>query len=318
VQRYIITGVSGFVGKYFIKYLNANIRQSEILGIDIRPLEINPDNYEHLKFKFERSDLKDKDTLCKLIYNFRPDFILHLASYSSVAGSWKSPNTSFLNNVNIFLNLIESVRMIGLKCRILSVGSSEEYGSVKIEDLPLKESNQLNPSSPFGVARVTQELLSRLYADVYGLDIVITRSFNHIGPGQNENYAVASFAKQLVEVRKNKLNEFLSAGDVSIVRDFIDVRDVVCIYHKLLLNGKKGEIYNVCSGYGVSLRNIIQMICEILEVNISIKQDLKLKRPKDNPVIIGCNEKIKREINWTNEFSLERSLKDVVQYYMHQ
>jgi len=318
VQRYIITGVSGFVGKYFIKYLNANIRQSEILGIDIRPLEINPDNYEHLKFKFERSDLKDKDTLCKLIYNFRPDFILHLASYSSVAGSWKSPNTSFLNNVNIFLNLIESVRMIGLKCRILSVGSSEEYGSVKIEDLPLKESNQLNPSSPFGVARVTQELLSRLYADVYGLDIVITRSFNHIGPGQNENYAVASFAKQLTEVRKNKLNEFVSAGDVSIVRDFIDVRDVVCIYHKLLLNGKKGEIYNVCSGYGVSLRNIIQMICEILEVNISIKQDLKLKRPKDNPVIIGCNEKIKKEINWTNEFSLERSLKDVVQYYMHQ
>ena len=318
MQRYIITGVSGFVGKYFIKYLNANIRQSEILGIDIRPFDIHPENYEHLKFKFERSDLKDKDTLCKLIYNFRPDFILHLASYSSVAGSWKSPNTSFLNNVNIFLNLIESVRMIGLKCRILSVGSSEEYGSVKIEDLPLKESNQLNPSSPFGVARVTQELLSRLYADVYGLDIVITRSFNHIGPGQNENYAVASFAKQLVEVRKNKLNEFLSAGDVSIVRDFIDVRDVVCIYHKLLLNGKKGEIYNVCSGYGVSLRNIIQMICEILEVNISIKQDLKLKRPKDNPVIIGCNEKIKREINWTNEFSLERSLKDVVQYYMHQ
>ncbi|MBK6770845.1 MAG: GDP-mannose 4,6-dehydratase [Ignavibacteria bacterium] len=318
MQRYIITGVSGFVGKNFIKYLNANIRQSEILGIDIRPFDINPDNYEHLKFKFERSDLKDKDTLCKLIYNFRPDFILHLASYSSVAGSWKSPNTSFLNNVNIFLNLIESVRMIGLKCRILSVGSSEEYGSVKIEDLPLKESNQLNPSSPFGVARVTQELLSRLYADVYGLDIVITRSFNHIGPGQNENYAVASFAKQLVEVRKNKLNEFLSAGDVSIVRDFIDVRDVVCIYHKLLLNGKKGEIYNVCSGYGVSLRNIIQMICEILEVNISIKQDLKLKRPKDNPVIIGCNEKIKKEINWTNEFSLERSLKDVVQYYMHQ
>lgn len=245
MQRYIITGVSGFVGKNFIKYLNANIRQSEILGIDIRPFDIHPENYEHLKFKFERSDLKDKDTLCKLIYNFRPDFILHLASYSSVAGSWKSPNTSFLNNVNIFLNLIESVRMIGLKCRILSVGSSKEYGSVKIEDLPLKESNQLNPSSPFGVARVTQELLSRLYADVYGLDIVITRSFNHIGPGQNENYAVASFAKQLVEVRKNKLNEFLSAGDVSIVRDFIDVRDVVCIYHKLLLNGKKGEIYNV-------------------------------------------------------------------------
>ncbi|MBS1553081.1 MAG: GDP-mannose 4,6-dehydratase [Bacteroidetes bacterium] len=318
MQRCIVTGVSGFVGKNYLGYLNENAFKSEILGIDVKTPEIKNEDYEHLKINFEKADLKDKDRLCKLIYNFRPDFIIHLASYSSVSGSWKNPNTSFLNNVNIFLNLIESVRMIGNKCRILSVGSSEEYGFVKIEDLPLKESNQLNPSSPFGVARVTQELLSRIYADVYGLDIVITRSFNHIGPGQNENFAVASFAKQLVDARKNQLNEFVSAGDVTIVRDFIDVRDVVRAYHKLLLNGKKGEVYNVCSGYGVSLKNIIQMICEILEISIPIRNDLKLKRPKDNPVIIGSNEKIKKETDWTTEFSLERSLQDVVKYYMHQ
>lgn len=318
MQRCIITGVSGFVGKNYLGYLNENAFKSEILGIDVKTPEIKNEDYEHLKINFEKADLKDKDRLCKLIYNFRPDFIIHLASYSSVSGSWKNPNTSFLNNVNIFLNLIESVRMIGNKCRILSVGSSEEYGFVKIEDLPLKESNQLNPSSPFGVARVTQELLSRIYTDVYGLDIVITRSFNHIGPGQNENFAVASFAKQLVDARKNQLNEFVSAGDVTIVRDFIDVRDVVRAYHKLLLNGKKGEVYNVCSGYGVSLKNIIQMICEILEISIPIRNDLKLKRPKDNPVIIGSNEKIKKETDWTTEFSLERSLQDVVKYYMHQ
>lgn len=318
MQRCIITGVSGFVGKNYLGYLNDNALKSEILGIDVKTPGIKNEDYEHLKINFEKADLKDKDRLCKLIYNFRPDFIIHLASYSSVSGSWKNPNTSFLNNVNIFLNLIESVRMIGNKCRILSVGSSEEYGFVKIEDLPLKEINQLNPSSPFGVARVTQELLSKLYADVYGLDIVITRSFNHIGPGQNENFAVASFAKQLVDARKNQLNEFVSAGDVTIVRDFIDVRDVVRAYHKLLLNGKKGEVYNVCSGYGVSLKNIIQMICEILEISIPIRNDLKLKRPKDNPVIIGSNEKIKKETDWTTEFSLERSLQDVVKYYMHQ
>lgn len=318
MQRCIVTGVSGFVGKNYLGYLNENAFKSEILGIDVKTPEIKNEDYEHLKINFEKADLKDKDRLCKLIYNFRPDFIIHLASYSSVSGSWKNPNTSFLNNVNIFLNLIESVRMIGNKCRILSVGSSEEYGFVKIEDLPLKEINQLNPSSPFGVARVTQELLSRIYTDVYGLDIVITRSFNHIGPGQNENFAVASFAKQLVDARKNQLNEFVSAGDVTIVRDFIDVRDVVRAYHKLLLNGKKGEVYNVCSGYGVSLKNIIQMICEILEISIPIRNDLKLKRPKDNPVIIGSNEKIKKETDWTTEFSLERSLQDVVKYYMHQ
>lgn len=315
-MKYIITGVSGFVGKNYLSYLNENSLKSDILGIDVRMPDVNTGEFDSLKIRFEKTDLKDKDRLCKLIYDFSPDYILHLASYSSVAASWKSPNASFLNNVNIFLNLLEAVRLIGLKCRILSVGSSEEYGAVKIEDLPLTESSNLNPTSPFGVARVTQELLARLYADVYGLDIIITRSFNHIGPGQNENFAVSSFAKQLVEARKNQLNEFVTAGDVTIVRDFIDVRDVVCAYHKLLLDGKKGEIYNVCSGFGVSLQNVIQMICEILDVKISIKQDLKLKRPKDNPVIIGSNEKLKKEVNWINKISIERSLQDVVNYYL--
>ena len=318
MQRYIITGVSGFVGKYFIKYLNANIRQSEILGIDIRPLEINPDNYEHLKFKFERSDLKDKDTLCKLIYNFRPDFILHLASYSSVAGSWKSPNTSFLNNVNIFLNLIESVRMIGLKCRILSVGSSEEYGAVEISKLPLIEDQILNPTSPFGIAKYSQELIGKLYADVYGMDIIMTRSFNHLGPGQSEEFAISSFAKQMAEIKRNNQNEFILAGDISVVRDFTDVRDVVRAYDILFRKGKKGEIYNVCSGSGISLHNILQIMSEILDIKFIVCEDKKLKRPKDNPVIIGSNEKVKKETGWKNSIKLEDSLKDMLNYYIQK
>jgi len=313
-QKYIITGVSGFVGKYFLKYLNGNYIKFEVLGIDLQNPDIDLQDIDNIKFKFEKTDLKDKDKLCKLIYDFQPNYILHLASYSSVSGSWRSPNSSFNNNVNIFLNLIESVRMIGLQCRILSVGSSEEYGIVKMEDLPLNENCLLNPSSPFGVARVTQELLSKLYADVYGLDIIMTRSFNHIGPGQNENFAISSFAKQLTEIKRNPLNEFLIAGDVSIVRDFIDVRDVVTAYYKLFSKGKRGEVYNVCSGFGVSLQNVIQMMCEILEINISIREDKKLRRPKDNPVIIGSNEKLKKEINWESEYSLEKSLEDLIRY----
>lgn len=318
MQKYLITGFSGFVSKKFLDYLEENKLLSCVLGIDFQQPEINHSDYEHIKIKFEKTDLKEKDRLCKLIYDFQPNYILHLASYSSVVGSWKSPNASFLNNVNIFLNLIESVRMIGMKCRILSVGSSEEYGVVQMNDLPLRECQNLNPSSPFGVARVTQEMLAKLYADVYGLDIILTRSFNHVGPGQKDNYAVSSFAKQLVQIRRNQLNEFVLAGDVSIVRDFIDVRDVVRAYHQLLMKGKKGEIYNVCSGYGVSLLNIIQMMCEILEIEISIKEDKKLKRPKDNPVIIGSNDKIKNELNWKNEITLEESLRDVIKYYMIQ
>lgn len=317
MHRYIITGFSGFVSRNFLEYLEFNKVKSCILGIDIHSPSFDINNYEYLKIKFEKSDLKEKDRLGKLIYDYRPDFILHLASFSSVAGSWKSPNSSFQNNVNIFLNLLEDVRMIGLNCRIISVGSSEEYGIVNISDLPLKENQKLNPSSPFGIARVSQELIAKLYADVYGLDIIMTRSFNHIGPGQKDNYAVSSFARQLVDIKKNNHNEFILTGDLSVVRDFIDVRDVVHAYHKLFLRGKKGEVYNVCSGYGISLHNIIQMMCEILEMNISVREDMKLRRPKDNPVIIGSNEKIKNEIAWCTEIPLEESLRRVIGYYMN-
>ncbi len=316
LRKYIITGFSGFVSKYFLQYLNTNKIESCILGIDVQNPSFDINSFEHLKVRFEKTDLSQKNRLGKLIYDYQPDYILHLASNSSVAESWKSPNTSFQNNVNIFLNLLEDIKMIGLPCRIISVGSSEEYGAVDISDLPLVENHKLNPSSPFGIARCSQELIAKLYAEVYGMDIIMTRSFNHIGPGQKDYFAISSFAKQLVNLRRNSLNEFIVAGDVSIVRDFIDVRDVVIAYHQLFLKGKKGEIYNICSGYGISLLNIIQMMCEILNIEINIKEDKKLKRPKDNPVIIGSNEKIKREINWSNKITIEESLKDVLKYYM--
>lgn len=318
MHKYIITGFSGFVSKNFLEYLDDNSLSSVILGIDVHNPDFELNIFEHLKIKFEKSDLKDKEKLCKLIYDFQPDYILNLASYSSVAASWKSPGSSFQNNVNIFVNLLEVIRTVGLKCRILSVGSSEEYGEVKVNDLPLRENQILNPSSPFGIARVTQEMIAKLYVSVYGLDIIMTRSFNHIGAGQRDNFAVSSFAKQLVSIKRKSLNEFVLAGDVSIVRDFIDVRDVVRAYHQLLMKGRKGEIYNICSGYGISLHNIIQIMCEILEVDILIKEDKKLNRPKDNPVIIGSNEKIQKEINWHTEIPLEESLRDVIRYYMYQ
>ncbi len=315
MQKYIVTGFSGFVSKNFLEYLNSNKIHSTVLGIDIREPVFDISGFEYLKIKFERTHLKDRDRLGKLIYDYRPNYILHLASFSSVSGSWKSPNASFQNNVNIFLNLLENIRMIGICCRVIAVGSSEEYGTVKLSDLPLKENQCLNPSSPFGIARLSQELLAKLYVEVYGLDIILTRSFNHIGPGQRDNFAISSFAKQLVEIKESNANDCVRTGDISVVRDFIDVRDVVHAYHQLFLKGKKGEIYNVCSGYGISLYNIIQMMCEMLELQVSIREDKMLTRPKDNPVIIGSNEKIKKEINWNTEISLEESLRDILKYY---
>lgn len=314
MTKYLITGSSGFVGKNFLEYLNDNTISTSVLGIDIAEPAYNSEEYTNLKFKFVRTDLRDRDKVSKIIYDFNPKYILHLASYSSVAGSWRNPNNCFQNNVNIFLNLLEDIRKTGIDCRIISVGSSDVYGIVKFSELPIREEQCLNPLSPFGIARQSQELLSQLYSNIYGMDIVITRSFNHIGPGQSENFAISSFAKQITDLKRNNGNEFIVTGDVSVVRDFIDVRDVVRAYHQLFLKGKRGEIYNVCSGCGISLHNIIQMLCEIMDIRFSIREDKKLRRPADIPVIVGCNDKLKKQTSWTNEIMLEESLRDILKY----
>jgi GDP-4-dehydro-6-deoxy-D-mannose reductase len=223
---------------------------------------------------------------------------------------------SFQNNTNIFLNLIDAVRKLNIDTRILSVGSSEEYGDVNDNDLPLREDHILNPVSPYAVARISQEYLSRIYTDGYGMDIILTRSFNHIGPMQSSVFVVSSLAKQLVELKKSgKEIGNIVTGDVSIVRDFTDARDVVRAYYLLLKEGKKGEVYNVCSGRGVSLRYLIDMIAKLMNIEVNIKVDNRLIRPADNKKIIGSNAKIKRELGWETTISLEQSLKDIINYW---
>ncbi len=212
------------------------------------------------------------------IYNFHPEYLLHLASYSSVGFSWKNPALSFRNNVDIFLNLLEIIRKLVPSCRILSVGSSEEYGNVTDEMIPLKEDYSLTPVSPYAVARVAQENLSKVYCTGFGLDIVMTRSFNHIGPGQRDIFVISSFAKQLVEhKKKNNNNIELITGNIQIIRDFLDVRDVVAAYYKLLESGKRGEVYNVCSGIGISLKEIIDIMCKNMDLKVITKTGCQIK-----------------------------------------
>ena len=233
-----------------------------------------------------------------------------------MAFSWKEPVQSCQNNTNIFLNLIDAVHKLNIDTRILSIGSSEEYGNVKEEDLPLREDSHLNPVSPYAVARMAQEYLSRVYADGHGMDIVMTRSFNHIGPLQSSVFVVSSWAKQLVELRKSgKSRGSMVTGDVLIVRDLLDVRDVVHAYYLLLQNGRKGQVYNVCSGRGLPLKDISEIMAGQLNLKVDMHVDSRLIRPADNRIIVGSNEKIKRELGWENKITLEQSLKDIIHYW---
>jgi GDP-4-dehydro-6-deoxy-D-mannose reductase len=316
MNKYLITGFSGFVGRHFVEYLENTEKNCLIKGLDIHNPDFRFDQYKNVKISFEKIDLLFKDQVEYIIHEFQPNYILHLASFSSVAFSWKEPVQSFQNNTNIFLNLLDAVRKLNIDTRILSVGSSEEYGDVNDEDLPLKEDHKLNPISPYAVSRVSQELLSRVYVKGYNLDIVLTRSFNHIGPFQKDIFVLPSFVKQLVQLEKGGMvNNKLITGDISIVRDFTDVRDVVCAYYLLLNKGDKGEIYNVCSGRGWALKEIIDVICRILGIEVSIDANPDLFRPDDNRIIIGSNKKLRDKTNWEMKHSLEQSLTSMIRYW---
>lgn len=319
MAKYLITGFSGFVSYYFLNLLNRvaeNGEKTEILGVDLAlPPDYDTDyKFENLNIRFLSMNLLDVNSLEIAIHSFYPDYIVHFASFSSVGASWKDPIGCFMNNTNIFLNMVEAVRKIGIKCRILSIGSSEEYGNVTRDQIPLTEEKKLQPVSPYAIARVSQEMLSKCYVDSFGLDIVLTRSFNHIGPRQRDCFVVPSFIKQILEQKKQGVeNISISTGDLSIIRDFLDVRDVVKAYYLLLQKGKKGELYNVCKGEGRSLKEIVDLIAEIAGVKVTAVTDPEKIRPNDNMVIVGSNRKIIEDTGWQTEYSLEETLKEMIE-----
>jgi GDP-4-dehydro-6-deoxy-D-mannose reductase len=318
MKKYFITGISGFVAGHFLDFLDSCGRSDiTVLGVDtIIAKDIKNRLYKNITVQLEVLDLLDYQSTENLLVKFSPVYIVHLASFSSVSKSWDEPLASFMNNTNIFLNICEVIRKNNIKCRLLSIGSSEEYGNVPDHCIPIKESMPLNPLSPYAVARVSQEMLSQCYVSSYKLDIILTRSFNHIGSGQRDIFVIPSFVKQILTGIKDGLPEItLYTGDISIVRDFLDVRDVVRAYQLLLEKGVTGELYNVCTGSGYSLAEIIDMLAKLLQIGITTKTDSSKIRPNDNKLIIGDNAKITGHTGWHPDIPLMKSLQDLIFYW---
>ena len=303
-RKVLITGANGFVARHLVAELKT--RGDEVIGVDVGPAAAwQVDRYYGC-------NLIGVDAIKVILSIERPDVIVHLAAVSSVAQSWKVPVDSFLNNTNIFLNVAEAVRSLKLSARILSVGSSEEYGNVPKKEMPIREEHPLAPASPYAVARVAQEQLSRLYADGFGLDVVMTRSFNQIGPGQRPDFVVPSFVAQLMAGKREGSGVVdVKAGDLSIVRDFLDVRDAVSAYLLLMEKGESGKVYNICSGVGRTLREVLEAVARIVGIGINVSVDPARIRPADNHMIVGSNEKM-IQLGWTFKHSLETSIRDMV------
>ena len=307
-HRYWITGAAGFVAPHFLRLLQQREPEAQVVGVDLEPPAWSGKGVSTLAM-----NLLDRPQVEAALKQFRPTRVLHLASVSSVAVSWKSPVESFQNNTNIFLHLLEGLRKLEIPARVLSVGSSEEYGQVRLESLPLTEEHPLHPGSPYGVARVAQEQLSQVFAEGYGQDIVMTRSFNHLGPGQKAQFVVSSFAKQIAEAQRQGLkNLTLRVGNTRVVRDFLDVRDVVRAYHLLFEGGASGEVYNVCSGVGRSLDEVLEQMAKIVGLELTIETDPNLLRPNELMEIVGSSRKIRDAVGWAPALPFEASLRDLI------
>jgi GDP-4-dehydro-6-deoxy-D-mannose reductase len=308
MERYLITGVSGFVGQHFLRYLDTVGGQFEVVGLDLFAAGYVPLRYS---YRFESADILVADKIFKLVNDFQPDYLVHLAAMSSVRESLREPEKVLVNNVCSLLGVLMPVQVVMKnRCRILVVGSSEVYAE---SNELLNEASPCLPKNPYAYSKFTGETVVKTYRERMDFDIVMTRSFMHTGPNQNDKFVVASFVKQLTDAkRQNKNCAELKTGNIDIARDITDVRDVVRAYYLLLKHGRGGEVYNVCSGKAVSLRAIIDIASGILNMPVSIITDPQRVRSDDAKIVVGNNEKIRNETGWQPEIILSQTLQDMI------
>jgi GDP-4-dehydro-6-deoxy-D-mannose reductase len=314
MRRVLVTGITGFAGSHLTDLLLAR-GGAQVFGL-LR-WRSRTENIEHFRSKVTllECDLRDPISTRDAIEAVKPDWIFHLAAQSFVPTSWNAPAESLTTNVLGQLHLFEAVRHIGLKPRIQLACSSEEYGLVHENELPIRETNPLRPLSPYAVSKVAQDLLGYQYFKSYGTDVVRTRGFNHEGPRRPYVFVASDFAWQISEVEKGRREPVLHVGNLDARRDFTDVRDMVEGYWLALEKGEPGEVYNLCSGKAYSIREVLDLLLGMTKCKIEVRPDPKRLRPSDVPVLLGDNSKFKKATGWEPRIPFEKTLADSLDYW---
>lgn len=310
-MKILITGGGGFIGSHLADFL---------VGKGFRDIYAEywtgdaPENLIHLKNKIKLIKLDIKDTKCvrAAIAKIKPDVIFHLAAQSYVTESWKRPKDTLETNILGTFNIFNAVICENLDPVIVSVCSSAEYGMTKISEIPIKESKGFMPISPYAVSKIAQDMMSLQYFQSHSLKIVRVRFFNITGPRKLFD-ACSDFAKGVAEIESGK-SKNLSVGNIEGIRDFTDVRDAVKALWLLYENGKPGEVYNVCSGKGVKIGDVVNILAGMSKVKVNTKTDKGKLRIIDDPLYLGDNEKI-RSLGWKPEIPLEKTLSDTLDYW---
>lgn len=312
-ERILITGISGFVGSHLAEFLLE--RGMEVYGT-IR-WRSKLDNIKHIQDKIGliETDIKDAHSMQKTIDDVEPDYVFHLAAQSFVPTSWKAPSETVGTNILGTLNLFESVRNSNSDPRIQVAGSSEEYGMVFPDELPIKETNPLRPLSPYAVSKVATDLLGYQYHQSYGLKIVRTRAFNHTGPRRGEPFVTSNFAKQVAEIEKGLKPPVISVGNLNAQRDFTDVRDIVNAYWLSLQKCEFGEVYNICTGVARKIQFVLDLVLNMTDVKIEVKHDSERMRPSDVEILLCDCSKFREITGWKPKIAFEDTMRDLLDYW---
>jgi GDP-4-dehydro-6-deoxy-D-mannose reductase len=308
----LITGISGFVGTHLTQYL-LNHTDWQIAGTVFGP-------YGSIKPWWDRlelypAELSRLEVVVFIVEQVQPDVIFHLAAQPIVSLSYRDPWGTLENNIHMQLNILQALVNLGmLHVRLLVVGSSEVYGPVTPEELPIGEEQPFRPANPYAVSKLTQDMLGLQYYLAHGVQTIRVRPFNHIGAGQRPGFVVPDFAQQIAAIEAGQSPPTLRVGNLNARRDFTDVRHVVCAYHLVMTRAEPGEVYNIGSGRSHAIQEVLDTLLSLTHVEIAVEPDPARMRPSDTPDVVCDASKLHRQTGWQPTIPLEQSLADVLDY----
>lgn len=304
MKKALVTGSLGFVGTYLRTELEEN--GYDVVGLDLREGD-----------KSIVVDLLNTQQIQTIVAEQKPDIVIHLAGQANVALSWQQPQLTMENNVIAAINLLEAVKSYDPKVRIVLVGSSDQYGNLGEAGKRVQESMSLNPQTPYAVSKRAQEDMARIYAKVYGMNICMTRSFNHGGAGQRLGFLIPDFAAGIVQVERGK-SSCLRVGNLESRRDFTHVKDVVRAYRMIAERGRSGEVYNVGSGITYSAQEILDKLRKLASCSVPVERDPGKMRPSDTRVICCDHSKLTRDTGWQPEHTMDEILYETLEFYRNK
>lgn len=309
MKKALIIGAAGFAGRYLIHHLHDDCH------MEVAATKLANEQLDGLPAKVHNLDILNKEDIIELLFAIRPDYIFHLAAQSSVSVAWNNPQLTIDINIKGGVNVLDAVRELYYKPRILMIGSGEEYGHILPGETPILENNRLNPGNIYAATKACQNMIGSIYSKAYDMEIVLVRAFNHIGPGQSSIFVVSDFCRQVAEIEKGLREPVMYVGNLSAKRDFTDVRDVVRAYALLVQHGEKGETYNVGRGRAVEIREILDKIIALSDREIKVEIDPAKIRPVDVPIIEADITKLHQATGWQPEISLEKTIEEVLNYW---